>query len=89
MKCFCGELWGVLQYAIIQFLHSCLFPVCIDTKQPHAPYNEIFQPKDFNVLKTFVCRKPKWLMRMSVPLICNECLQESSVIPGGNLQEKN
>lgn len=41
------------------FAQLCVSPVCVDTKQPHAPLNEIFQPKDFNVLKTSVCRKLK------------------------------
>lgn len=36
------------------FAQLSVSPVFIDTKQPYAPLNEIFQAKDYNVLKIFV-----------------------------------
>lgn len=42
------------------FTQLSLSPVYIDTKQPHAPLHEIFQPKDLNVLETFVRSKARW-----------------------------
>lgn len=42
------------------FAQLSVSPVFIDTKQPHAPLNEMFRPKGSNILKILVGRKPKW-----------------------------
>lgn len=43
LKCFCGEVQGVLLYAVnSEFTQLSLSPVYIDTKQRHAALNGIF-----------------------------------------------
>lgn len=42
---FCGEVWGVLQEAIIQCLHSCQALLCTLTQSNHV----LFGMEYFNV----------------------------------------
>jgi len=44
LKCFSGEVWGVLQDAIIQCLHSCHLLLCALTRSNHM----LLWMKDFS-----------------------------------------